>query len=80
LRHDPGLQCDGSVGLILAHVAEILLDILECESDLPLSKTLQHGGKEEAEESKSGRHFVCQDSAKAICFAQKANLTADEHA
>jgi hypothetical protein len=35
------------LALILAHVAEILLDILECEFDqLFLKNPLKHGGKE----------------------------------
>jgi len=41
----------GSVGLILAHVAGVLPDILERESDLPLPKKAATRRKEEAEEA-----------------------------
>jgi hypothetical protein len=40
-------KCHVPLALILAHVAEILLDILECEFDqLFLKNPLKHGGKE----------------------------------
>jgi hypothetical protein len=68
------------LALILAHVAEILLDILKRTNLIyPLQKTLKHGGTEEAEESMSESAFcvcVCENNCESgpKDFGQNPNL------